>query len=443
MNLLKDGQKISVGADTATVETFLGGGGQGEVYRVRLNATGARLALKWYFPHTATPEQKQTIQVLCERGAPSDRFLWPVSLAVAPGVSDGWGYVMHLRDARYKSFTELMTRKVKTDFAALVEGGSQLVTAFKKLHTAGLCYCDISFGNVFFDPKTGDILICDNDNVGVEGANESGVVGTQGFMAPEVIRREKKPSSDTDRYSLAVLLFHVFMLSHPLDGLQEASIKCMDLPAREKLYGTHPLFIFHPADASNRPHPEYHKNATIYWDIYPESFKQLFVRAFTEGIGDPGRRPRDYEWEKGLQSLEDALLSCAHCPAKNFYDADKLKAQGVLTCCLCRRPLALPARMRLRKPSSAPSVVVLGKDKRLYARHLSNQPAIDPSLVLAAVASHPTDPTILGLKNLGSVNWTATLPDGTSCDVAPSRSVLLTNGATIDFSGGIVGEIRA
>ena len=45
-----------------TVETFLGGGGQGEVYRALLD--GKPLALKWYFPEQATPAQRQNLETL-------------------------------------------------------------------------------------------------------------------------------------------------------------------------------------------------------------------------------------------------------------------------------------------------------------------------------------------------------------------------------------------
>jgi serine/threonine protein kinase len=44
------------------------------------------------------------------------------------------------------------------------------------------------------------------------------VLGTPRFMAPEVVRREAAPSDQTDRYSLAVLLFYLLMGGHPLDG---------------------------------------------------------------------------------------------------------------------------------------------------------------------------------------------------------------------------------
>ena len=41
------------------VERFLGGGGQGEVYKADL--AGTAIALKWYFPAQATPDQRAAL----------------------------------------------------------------------------------------------------------------------------------------------------------------------------------------------------------------------------------------------------------------------------------------------------------------------------------------------------------------------------------------------
>ena len=68
--------------------------------------------------------------------------------------------------------------------------GHQLADSFLRLHTEGLCYRDISLGNVCFDPETGDTLVCDNDNVGIDGLSSGAVIGTKRFMAPEIVRRE-------------------------------------------------------------------------------------------------------------------------------------------------------------------------------------------------------------------------------------------------------------
>ena len=75
------------------------------------------------------------------------------------------------------------------------------------------------------------------------------------------------PSAQTDLYSLAVLLFYILLVSHPLEGAREASIKCFDRPAMDKLYGTEPLFIYDPQDDSNRPVPQYHDNAIAFYRL--------------------------------------------------------------------------------------------------------------------------------------------------------------------------------
>ena len=56
-NLLRRGQVLRSRHSnlTCTVEEFLGGGGQGEVYRAKWGTES--FALKWYFSHTATTQQ--------------------------------------------------------------------------------------------------------------------------------------------------------------------------------------------------------------------------------------------------------------------------------------------------------------------------------------------------------------------------------------------------
>ena len=54
------------------------------------------------------------------------------------------------------------------------------------------------------DPDSGEALICDNDNVAVDKQEQSGVLGTPRFMAPEIVRGEAKPSTQTDLFSLSV-----------------------------------------------------------------------------------------------------------------------------------------------------------------------------------------------------------------------------------------------
>ncbi|HQE93935.1 MAG TPA: serine/threonine protein kinase [Anaerolineae bacterium] len=436
MHLLKEGQTVQTVTSRmpCTAEKFLGGGGQGEVYRANLG--GQKVALKWYFPAQATPQQRTALETLIKKGAPSDKFLWPIELTMAMDVP-GYGYIMPLRGPQYKSIVDLMKRQAEPTFRALATAGLETANSFLGLHAMGLCYRDISFGNIFFEPNSGEVLICDNDNVAVDGETAGGVLGTPRFMAPEIVRGEARPSMQTDLYSLAVLLFYMLMVHHPLEGKRESSIKCLDLPAMNKLYGTDPLFIYDPHDDSNRPVPGFHDNVLAFWPLYPQFIRDLFTKAFTDGLRDPLARVRESEWRAAMVRMRDAIIYCPKCGAENFYSAEKLKVTGNPGACWsCGATLVLPPRMRIED-----AIVMLNWDTKLYPHHIDNSRLYDFSKPIAEVNQHPADPAVWGLRNLTDEKWVITTPESEILDVAPGRSVKLVVGTKVNF-GKKEGEIR-
>ncbi|MBN1955051.1 MAG: serine/threonine protein kinase [Anaerolineae bacterium] len=437
--ILKIGQIVqteTTGAPCRVVR-FLGGGGQGEVYQAELG--GKAVALKWYFPATATPEQREALEILVKKGPPTAKFLWPEELTFAAGVP-GFGYIMPLREPRFKGIVDLMKRRIEPSFRALATAGLELAHSYLQLHAQGLCYRDISFGNAFFDPDSGEVLICDNDNVTVDGQGKAGVLGTPRFMAPEVVRGEALPSTETDLFSLSVLLFYIFMVHHPLEGRKELEIHCLDLPAMTRLYGTEPVFIFDPDDDSNRPVPGYHDNAIAFWPVYPQFLRALFTKAFTDGLRDyPEQRDvRESEWRAAMVQLRDSILYCTSCGAENFYDVELLKATGGQpgACWACQKTIVMPPRIRIGS-----SVVMLNHDSQLFPHHVDSQRLYDFSQPVAEVNRHPTEPDIWGLKNLSDEKWVITADDGTIRDVEPGRSARMAVGLRINF-GQVEGEIR-
>ena len=422
-----------------TAREYLGGGGQGEVYRATMD--GRDVALKWYLSSAATPEQRGALDALTKQPPPSDRFLWPLDLVDTPNVP-GFGYVMPLRDAKFRGIVDLMKRRSEPTFFALATAGYELAHSFLLLHARGLCYRDISFGNVFFDPDTGQVLICDNDNVTFDGTGRATIKGTPRFMAPEIVRGEAEPSGRTDLFSLAVLLFYMFFLHHPLEGKREASIHCFDLAAMNTLYGTDPLFIFDPANRANEPDPDYQPNPVIYWSIYPTFLRELFTRAFTAGLTDPEHgRVRESEWRQALVRLRDSIIYCGTCRAENFYDVDALRATAAgggapVTCWACSNPVPTPPRIRIER-----QIVALNHDTKLFPHHLDANRLYDFSTPLAEVTPHPRDPSIWGLRNLSANTWMATFPDGSMQQVEPGRSVSILVGAKVHF-GNLEGEFR-
>ena len=414
-----------------TVKKLLGAGGQGEVYDVEHN--GQHLALKWYYKHTATRAQKEILDNLIAKGSPDDSFLWPSDL-IFTSMGESFGYIMPLRPKNYKSIVDMMKRRAEPSFYALCRAAFQLTKGYQKLHAMGYSYRDISFGNVFFDPDTGDVLICDNDNVSVNGSEISSVYGTPRFMAPEIVVGKAKPSRNTDLFSLAVLLFYMFMLNHPLEGKLEADIKCMDVYAMNKLYGTNPIFIFDPNDKSNRPVRGYQDNALIYWDLYPETLKALFIQAFTVGLQSPNRRVTENKWLEVLANLMSGIVICPHCGAEVFYDAKKAVMGVAHICWACQQTVTIPAKLETEK-----SVVLLTADTKLYAHHtLENY---DMETVKGSVVQNPKNPNLWGIRNEDTVNWTYIKADGTQIPVAPGKSAAIAPGAKIHF-GQVIGEFK-
>jgi hypothetical protein len=207
----------------------------------------------------------------------------------------------------------------------------------------------------------------------------------------------------------------------------------------QQLYGTNPVFIFDPQDRSNEAVAGEQDTPITYWHLYPQFLRDLFTRAFTDGIHDPQHgRVRESEWRAAMARLRDSIVYCAQCGAQNFYDADALRAAGGTpgACWQCRQPIRLPFRIRIGR-----SVIMLNHDSVLYPHHVDDGQSYEFSQPVAEVTTHPTDPSVWGLKNVSLERWVTTAPDGTTRDIEPGRSVSLNVGTRIQF-GRAEGEIR-
>src|SRR5215472_5881391 len=410
-------------ATVVQVGEKLGEGGQGVVHAVTIGR--ASYAVKWY-RYAAGAEQRKSIAALVERGRPHKAFIWPVDM-VASDELTGFGYVMPRLEPRYSSFAQLVSRPEQPPFRSVIAIGRHLVSAFEALHSAGLCYRDISFGNLWVDQDKCDVAIIDNDNVGLDGG-EVFVLGTLRFMAPEVVRREAVPTSLTDLHSLAVFLFYLFMHGHPLEGARtDKSYSWATSQHRSETdlarvhFGTEPVFIFDPKDHSNPPRPG--DPVTVWWSLYPKFFRAVFERAFTAGLRDQSGIGRVAEgvWRRALVRLGDCVSTCS-CGASVFFDPE----DADLRCWNCR---TIPPRPQLLKLPNC--TIVLSPGAVLTPHHLSRSTR-DYDTIVAQVESHPARPSELVLRNVGRTPWTMTPQGETAKTVEPQRRLGI-RPMTIDF----------
>ena len=61
----------SLSGQPCKVIKFLGGGGQGEVYRAQW--CNSEVALKWYYKQSATSDQKMALETLIAEGKPNEK----------------------------------------------------------------------------------------------------------------------------------------------------------------------------------------------------------------------------------------------------------------------------------------------------------------------------------------------------------------------------------
>ena len=406
------------GGRCGVVGRLLGRGAQGVVCELQ-DPVGSLYALKWY--EAARPEQHRLLSYLIEKGAPSDRFLWPLGLARLPG-RDSFGYLMRLRPDGYVELGALLSGEARASFAATIRLCFELARSFLRLHSLGLCYRDLSFGNVFFRPDTGEVLVCDNDNVGVDDGQPAGVIGTASFMAPEVVRRDAYPSARTDLHSLAVMLFYILMVGHPLEG-RKTDHGCFDAEWQLEHYGTDPVFAFDPGDDRNRPTGD--QATGLYWPLYPGFLHRLFTDAFTKGLADPDARVREGQWAKAMLRLRDSLTQCLSCRRTIFFDWDAPDRP----CGRCGATEPIPLSLRIGHHRLVVSPVT-----RVFSDHLGANP--ETAVLIGEMTSHPRDPNRLGIRNLTGEPWSATGPDGRIHEVPAGRSIECLPDVRIHFPGG-------
>lgn len=434
---LASGQKII--AETLKTEFFvvkkIGEGTQGEVYLVR--GSGGDKTVKWYKAGQATQEQRDAIQYLVRTGPPygaaGKRFIWPLDLVTIPDTKQ-FGYLMDLIDMQqYAELGEVWAHlKPVPNLSALCEISYQLANSYRALHLSGHCYRDISAGNLMFDPKTGNVLICDNDNVGVNRQSRCQVWGTMEYMAPELILGNADPSTTTDLHALAVLLFYLWVWHHPFHGDMEYQYHCWDIPAKKQVYGTDPVFVFDPENTKNRlPEDPDYTIARKRWALCPPDLQAMFIRAFTEGLCNPDRRVTEGEWQNLFCELKDSIVLCPVCHAENFSPL----ASTPVSCWHCHTTVHMPPYLLIQRGGNG-AYLALSLGTNLLSRHIQGiNGTNDGTNVIGRVVSHPTISGAAGIRNLSNQSWDAEFPNGTRSQVPPGRAVPLNPQTSITIDG--------
>ncbi|MBP6356326.1 MAG: serine/threonine protein kinase [Paludibacter sp.] len=427
MKEFKQNEKIELKVgNSITVKRKLGEGGQGIVYLVEMN--GKQYALKWY-THDCSKDFYNNLDNNIKNGAPTASFLWPQFLTVWK--EKRFGYIMALRTDEYKEFSHFLLAKVRfSSLSAMTNAALQISNAFRELHRKGYSYQDLNDGNFFIHPTTGEVLICDNDNVAPYGKN-LGIAGKCRYMAPEVVLRKSLPNADTDRFSLGILLFMLLFNNHPLEGKLIAGVPCMTDQMERRFYGSSPVFIFDPTNDTNRPVMGIHTNAIRRWPIFPQFIKDAFIHIFgAEGIREPNKRNPENEWLKLFVRLRNETVKCS-CGGETFINMDAPES----TCINCGKELGKPLTLNVGR-----NRIVMFPGQKIYSIHTKSG-SEDFSTITGEVIQNKNNPALWGIRNLSTDSWMCTMPDGTQKNISTNEVVPVFKDINLVFASGLKGEV--
>ncbi len=398
-----------VGGGIATIVKELGRGGQGIVYLVEV--CGEKKALKWYLN---APDDKfyHNLEHNIASGAPSDAFLWPEYLTEKQQGS--YGYIMKLRPQNYYEFGNFLLAKVSfKSFTAMLSAAMRICDGFMMLHRFGYSYQDLNDGNFFIDPQTGDVLICDNDNVMPQG-EKSGIMGKARYMAPEIVAGGI-PDKYSDRFSLSVILFMLFYANHPFEGAKVVACPCMTESFEKRFYGSEALFIYDPTDKSNLPVRGIHQNVIRRWPAFPPMLRDTFIEEFSkEKLQNPSSRMIEQNWKKIISTIRDSLVVCHHCAEETFVNISNTTDK----CMNCGKDVDLSKRLVIKNRS-----LPLINKTFIY---------VDEDNTPDGVVTTDSNGFML-IKNVSTETWTVETPSGKIKTVAQNEILPVKEGLKITF----------
>ena len=239
-------------------------------------------------------------------------FVLPKDIITKPRL----GYTMELVKEHRPLDSVLSERDVRNSLSSFpykrrLQVCYRLAAAFRKLHTRGMYYADISWANVLVNTDTGSIRIIDNDNLDPTGEAKATILGTPLFIAPELVaHRKSNPDQYTDYHSLATLIYYLLVFDHPLIGDHVAA----DSQDNEELWlGDKALFVHNTNDRSNSS--EY---GGLYYNL-PKLLQKQFQTAFIKGLSCPEERIPDGKWMRCIMQVLDEMIPCSKCGRKIFY----------------------------------------------------------------------------------------------------------------------------
>lgn len=325
----------------------IGEGAQGSVWASRDGKTAAKF---YNGSSSISPERRahiidHLIELDPARQNPywKPYFAWPQKRIVKPTVGYSMPLAHSVRPMADYVFPSAFNSLDPTEqgwFYGRLAAAMKIAHAVSRLAGAGVCYPDLSYNNVLLDCFDARVTLIDCDSIIVNGSIPPEVLGTPRFLAPELwSQRQAIPTVESDRHSLATVLYMLLVGVHPLIG-QKVHFRNDAEQDDVAMFGPHALYIEHPTDRSNR-----NPNQSIFaHDLGPE-LQEVFQQAFVSGLHHPERRPHPQDWLTALAHTFDRVVPCPTSGQQCWWHSFVALPTANFVCPCCRERLKEPHKI--------------------------------------------------------------------------------------------------
>ena len=342
--MITSGKKVLINRKEYVLGERLGGGQEGSIYDV---IGFPKYVIKIINDEKMTQSQRSEIRKhlewLKELGARDINIRQCMTIPKAL-LDDHLGYIM-LKAFEHTSLKKYITVPNDTNkfddwyvknytFKKRYQVIVNLFRALREIHLSGLIFTDLSPNNVMVHIKENQIVFIDTDNTRRQSDMYKGVLGTPGYMAPEVYREPDtklandynidtnllskcgKLTTETDIFSAAVIAFQLITLQHPFigdeidEGTSEDEEKALEIKTD---------YIFKEGTTNTSTYGL----TTKFEEITTEEIRKLFMHTFVNGKDNPSLRPTAEEFLEAFQNALDSIVICPHCGFSRLYKTNQ------------------------------------------------------------------------------------------------------------------------
>ena len=342
------GDQVMINGHPYTLGEKLGGGVEGAVFVCQERP---EFVIKLIYPRALTSAETKKLK---------EHILWLKNtiginnelrnkLAIPKGIldDDDIGYIM-FRTQGYDCLSNYIVVPQNVDFEIFykenyklkkrLQSISFLFHALELIHISGLLFTDLSPNNIMVHPEKNSLIFIDTDNMRRKKDAYLSVLGTPGYMAPEIYigceERNKKLldaglseemfsqsgrlSAESDVFSAAIIAFQLLTYQHPFvgDAIEDGTAEDESSALRCETD-----YILHENGSNISSTP--FVRAFDECKIVTNKIKHLFYRTFVDGKNDPNLRPLAIEFVEAFDEAQDMLTTCETCGANALFSLEE------------------------------------------------------------------------------------------------------------------------